>query len=139
MTHPGARAALLLLLALAIRVAASRLLALELALGLGAHSGLLALPVALGLLAERRADRVRRNARRVADRRAAHSLALQHQKMDESAIVNATRVARFVYLGAALILAHLLGAANRALGLLAVHSALGAGGLRKTFEQTRAR
>jgi len=81
-----------------------RLLALELTLGLGAQSGLLALPVALGLLAERGALGIGSNALSVALGRGADGLAL----------------------GARGLLAHVLGATDRALGLLTVDSALGA-------------
>ena len=59
---------------------ASRGFALKLALGLLAQGRLLALPVALGLFAERRADGVRRNARSVADGGTANSLALHNGK-----------------------------------------------------------
>jgi hypothetical protein len=80
------------------------LLAGQLALGLGAQGRGLALPGALGLLAERRAVRLRGSAGGAADGRAADSLAL----------------------GASLELAHLLRAADRADGFLAVDFAFGA-------------
>ncbi len=81
----------------------SWLLASELALGLGAQSRSLALPRALGLLAQRGAVGFGRRAGGSAYRRSAHRLARR----------------------AALELAHLLGAANRAHGLLAVDLTLG--------------
>ena len=82
---------------------ATGLLASELALGLGAQGGGLALPGALGLLAERRAIGLRGSAGGAAHSGAAHGLAL----------------------GAALELAHLLGATHGAHRLLAVNFALG--------------
>jgi len=91
--------------ALVVHLAGS-LLASQLALGLGAHRGFLALPLALGLLAHRRADGGRGHATSVALSRGTHSLAL----------------------GAAVLLAHILGAADRAHGLLAVNGALSARG-----------
>jgi len=86
---------------------AGRLVALELALGAGAGGGLLALPVALGLLAHGGADGLRGDARGAAVGGRADGLAL----------------------GAVLRLAHLLGAAHVALGLVAVHLAASASGL----------
>ena len=86
------------------------LLALKLALGLGAGGGLLALPVALGLLAHGVALGLRGHALGVALGRGADGLAL----------------------GAALHLAHVLGAADGADWALAVDGALGAGGLLTT-------
>jgi len=79
-------------------------LAHELALGLGASDGLLALPVALGGLAHRGAHSVGSIALGAAVGRGAHSLAL----------------------GAVLLLAQVLRAANVALRLVAVDLALGA-------------
>jgi len=86
---------------------ALRSIADELALGAGAESGLLALPVALGVLAHGSADGVGGNARGTALSGSADSLAL-----------------RAVSLGA-----EILGAADVALRLVAVDLALGAGGL----------
>jgi len=83
---------------------ATGLLAGQLALGLGAQGGGLALPGALGLLAQRRAVGLGGGAGGAAHSRAADGLAL----------------------GAALQLAHLLGAADGAHGLLAVDFAFGA-------------
>jgi len=83
------------------------LLALEFALRTRARGGFRAAPVALRLFAERRAVGLRGNARRPAFSRSADSLTL----------------------GALVLLAHVLGAANRALRLLAVHRALRAGRL----------
>jgi len=94
-----ARAALLLL--------ASRLLALQLALGALAVGGLDALVVALQLLAHRAALGLGGGAGGVALSRCTDSLAL----------------------GAILLLAIVLGAADRAHRALAMHNALGAGGL----------
>jgi len=88
-------------------VLAGGLLADKLALGARAHERLAALPVAVGSLAERSALRLGSNASGVADWGRADSLAL----------------------GAVILLAERLGAANRASGLLAVHIALGAGKL----------
>ena len=98
----GARAALRL-----VRQRAGRLLALELALGLGAVGGLDALVGAVERLADGRALGLGRLARGVAAGRLADRLAL----------------------GAAVLLALLLGAADRADGALAVDRALGAGRL----------
>jgi len=86
---------------------ASRTLADELALGLGASDGLLALPVALGGLAHGSAHGVGGLALSAAVSRRADSLAL----------------------GAILLLAEILGATHIALGLVAVNLALGALGL----------
>jgi hypothetical protein len=85
-------------------LSATGLLAGELALGLGAQGGGLALPGALGLLAQRRAVGLGGSAGGAAHSRAAHGLAC----------------------GAALQLAHILGAAHGAHGLLTVDLALGA-------------
>jgi len=82
-------------------VLASGLLAHELALGAGAESGLLALPVALGLLAHGGADSVGCSACSAALGRSADGLAL----------------------GAIIRLAQILGAANVALRLVAVNLA----------------
>jgi len=86
---------------------AGGLLALHLALGLGAVGGLDALVVALELLADRAALGLGGRAGGVALSRGTDGLAL----------------------GAVLLLAEVLGAADRANGALAVHSALGASGL----------
>jgi len=86
---------------------ARRLLALQLALGLGTVSGLDALVVAFEFLAHRAALGLWSRAGGVALSRRANSLAL----------------------GAVLLLAEILGATNRAHRAFAVHSALGAGGL----------
>ena len=88
-------------------VLASGLLADELALGAGAHEGLAALPVAVGGLAKRSALGLGSNAGSVADGGRADGLAL----------------------GAVILLAKGLGAADGASGLLAVNVALGAGEL----------
>jgi hypothetical protein len=88
-------------------LSAARLLAGQLALRLGAEGRGLALPGALGLLAERGAVRLRGSAGGAAHGRAADSLAF----------------------GAALELAHLLGAAHGADRFLAVDFAFGALGL----------
>jgi len=86
---------------------ASRLVALKFALRARASGGLLALPVTLGLFAHGSANRLRSNARGTAVSRGANSLAL----------------------GAVLGFAHVLGAANIALGLVAVNLALSASSL----------
>jgi len=86
---------------------AGRLLALHLALGLGAVGGLDALVVALELLADRAALGLGGRAGGVALGRGTDGLAL----------------------GAVLLLAEVLGAADRANGALAVNGALSAGGL----------
>jgi len=83
------------------------LLALQLALGARARRRLGAAPVALSLLAQRGAVGLRSNARRPALGRRANSLTL----------------------GALVLLTHVLRATDRALRLLAVHRALGAGRL----------
>ena len=84
---------------------ASRVLANQLALRLGAEGGLLAAPVAVGHLAHRLALRLRRNARNLAVRRVANSLT-----------------------GRAVIgLANILGATNRADGRVALRLASGGG------------
>jgi len=79
------------------------LVTLELALGLGAGGGLLALPVALGLLAHGGADGLGGNTGGTAVSGRADSLAL----------------------GAVVLLAHVLGATDVTLGLVAVDLALG--------------
>jgi len=86
---------------------ASRLVALQLALRAWAHVWLLALPVALGLLAHRSADRLRSNAASTAVSWRANSLALR----------------------AVLGLAHLLRAAHVTLWLIAVDLAASASSL----------
>jgi hypothetical protein len=86
---------------------ASGLLALELALGLCAVSGLDALVVALQLLAD--------------------GLALGF--WGSAGNVALSGLADVLALGALILLANLLGAADRALGLVAMNGALGAGGL----------
>jgi len=83
------------------------LLAHELALGAGAQSGLLALPVALGLLAHRSAHSIGSSACGTALSRSTDSLAL----------------------GAVIGLAQILGATNIALRLVAMNLAGGTGGL----------
>jgi len=85
----------------------SGLITLQFALWLGARRWLLAFPVALGLFAHRRADRLRGDARRTAVRWRANGFALR----------------------AIVLLAHVLRATNVALRLVAVNSALSAGGL----------
>jgi len=79
-------------------------LALEFALGTRAGRGLSARPVALSLFAERRAGGFGSDTGGVALGRGTNGLALR----------------------AVILLAHVLGATNGALGLLAVHLALGA-------------
>jgi len=91
----------------ALGLFASRLLALQLALGLGAVSGLGALLVAGELLAD------------------GGALGL----WSLAGGVAVSRLADRLTLGAAFLLALVLGAADCANGLLAVNSALGAGGL----------
>ncbi len=86
---------------------AGGLTASELTLGFGAHGWLLALPLALGLFAHWAADGVGGSALRVALSRSAYRLTL----------------------GAGILLAHILGATNRANRLFAVNSALRASGL----------
>jgi len=99
----SARAASLLL----VGQIASGLLALQFALGTRAGGGFSARPVALGLLAQGGAVGLRGDAGGVAFGGGADGLALR----------------------AAVLLAHVLGATNRALRLFAVHGALGAFGL----------
>jgi len=89
--------------ALVVHLAGS-LLASQLALGLGAHGGFLALPFAFRLFANRRANRGRGDASRVALSGSTNGLAL----------------------GAAILLTHILGATNGANRLLAVNCAFGA-------------
>jgi len=86
---------------------ACRLLAHQLALGAGAQSGLLALPLALGLLAHGSADSVGSGTGGTALSRSAHSLALR----------------------AVSLLAHVLRAAHVALRLVTVNLAGSAGSL----------
>jgi len=82
-------------------VSTGGLLAHQLALGTRAQSGLLALPLALGILAHRSADSVGSSTSSTALSRSADSLAL----------------------GAILLLAHVLGATNVTLGLVTVYLA----------------
>jgi len=88
-------------------VGAGGLLAHKLALGTGAQGGLLALPLALGILAHRSADSVGSSTSSTALSGSADSLAL----------------------GAVLLLAHILGATNITLGLVTVYLAGSARGL----------
>jgi len=103
----GARAAGTLGLWRRLLGLARRLLALQFALWLRARGRLLAFPVAFGGLAHRRAHWLRGDAAGTAVGRRAYRLAL----------------------GAVVLLAHVLRAANVALRLVAVHSAFGAGSL----------